>query len=71
MSKCSSCRQIKLDTLWDKFRSWWLKHLFQQDLQDEKNDSYTQGISDGMVLGAAREREHLKELYKRLFNVEL
>lgn len=65
MSKCSACRKIKLDDNWDKFRLWWLKHLFQEDLHDEKSSSYTQGFVDGLKEGRAIEHEKTEELSKR------
>ncbi len=62
MSKCSQCRKIKLDTSWDKFRLWWFKTLFHQDIHDEKSDSYTQGFVDGLKEGRAIEHEQVDKL---------
>lgn len=71
MSKCSQCRKIKLDTTWDKLRMFLHRHLFCQDMHDEKADSYTQGFSDGLKEGRKIEYEHQKEIAKRYFNIEL
>lgn len=57
MAKCEQCRQIKLDTRWDKIRLYFFKHLFRNDYEDLKADSYTQGIGDGYKLGFSQNQE--------------
>lgn len=57
--KCSTCRKTEkeLDTFWDTVRLWIFKHLFRNDYEDLKADSYTQGISDGYKIGFTAGRE--------------
>lgn len=57
MSKCSQCRKYPVqDSLWDKFRLS-LFHVFHNDIIDLSQDKFTQGFSDGYVMG----RKHQKE----------
>jgi len=65
--KCASCRKSEaVPTTWDKVRSWFLRHLFPQDLIDEKAGSHTQGFADGHRYGVLAERERTQNTIRAL-----
>lgn len=58
MAKCFTCRKNDaLDSRWDKVRSKLLHFFFKEDIIDLSQDKFTQGFSDGYVIG----RKHAKE----------
>lgn len=57
MSKCETCRKADvLDSWWDKQRLK-LFHFFHNDIIDLSQDKFTQGFSDGYLMGRKHERE--------------
>ena len=72
--KCQSCRDkdAELLTIWERMRNWLFlrfNHIFfLQDFDDLRSDKYTQGYSDGYIVGTEQEhknQERLNNLYGR------
>lgn len=63
MSKCTNCRKADaLETRWEKIRYWIALHLFPQDFQDARANSFTSGFGDGYKMGIEHAKTNAKEL---------
>lgn len=61
MSRCKTCRKHEVMDSWDdKLCEWLIYKLFPKTLMDFQQDKYTQGFSDGYVMG----RKHANEDYE-------
>jgi len=70
MSKCTQCRKIdaELDSWWDRLRLK-LFNLFHRDIVDLSQDKYTQGFSDGYVMGRKHEKEDVSRHAESMLDV--
>ncbi len=58
MNQCKTCKDKDIyATTWDKVKTWLLFHLFGEQINDEKANSYTQGIAQGYNLGRQHQYE--------------
>lgn len=71
--KCPDCRKkdIELLSLYERFKSWLFYRLFSQDIADLSQNKYTQGFGDGYIKGRESEKESLKVMIKRIYNIEI
>ena len=69
MSLCNYCRKIKPDTLWEKIRGFFFRR-FKTDIQDLRDDRYTQGIADGYKLGMVRAKEISNEIANHYHQIQ-
>ncbi len=62
MSKCSNCRKAEaLDTWSYRFARWIVQRLFPIQVNDIVGERYTQGFSDGYVMGMKHAKENSKQ----------
>ena len=71
--KCTNCRNkdIELLTTWERLKDWLFHRLFPQDIIDLSQNKYTQGFSDGYAKGRETERKSVKDMVKKLYNIEI
>lgn len=66
MSKCSQCRKNPVqDNWWDKIRLSFF-HWFHNDIIDLSQDKFTQGFSDGYVVGRKHQKGDDDKIIKML-----
>lgn len=71
--KCNNCRQkdIELLTTWERLKDWLFYRLFPKDIVDLSQNKYTQGFSDGFTKGRESERRSVKDMVKKLYNIDI
>lgn len=71
--KCTNCRQkdIELLTKWERLKDYLFYKLFPKDIIDLSQNKYTQGFSDGYKTGRESERSQVKDMVKKLYNIDI
>ena len=65
MAKCTTCLKNEvMDTRWDKIKNFLIWRLFPETLKDLLNDRYTQGFSDGYVMGCDHTKKNQDNFMK-------
>ncbi len=73
MAKCTNCRQkdIELLTRWERIKDWLFYRLFPKDIADLSQNKYMQGFGDGYRTGTDGERAHVRDMVKKLYNIDI
>ncbi len=71
--KCTTCRakDIELLTRYERFKNWLFYKLFPEDIIDLSQNKYTQGFSDGVTRGRDFERTAVREMVKKIYNIDI
>ena len=71
--KCIDCRNkdVELLTFWERFRNNLFYYLFPQDIIDLSQNKYTQGFGDGLEKGRLMERTSMRDVLKKIYNIDI
>jgi len=71
--KCTNCRKkdIELLTRWERIKDYLFYRLFPKDIVDLSQNKYTQGFSDGYKTGRESERAQVKDMVKKMYNLDI